>query len=410
MSVGFRVRAMRELLRRFRADQRGASMIMFGLSIPVLVGIAGIAIDYSRAVGVKSRVQAAADEAALASVAYLRNGGSTAAATTLAQNVFLSNFAGMGGNAFAVQPNFSVAGTQFTANVSVQGVINTTLGQVLGVSALPAGANSQASALSGPSGGGSMGQDLSGSGMIYGDPHVHYTPAGGSQTAVNLQCSGGNWYNLLSDSGLQWNSYCLNDGSNLYFGGSQLQVGTHTISYTPFQGPGFQGWTNAVDSFGNDCVTGVSTPVNGNCGLAFPATLVVDGQTIDPTQFGSAQFTALNDTTENVVVRVQMSNNAIPGWFGAVPQGIYNYLAVDIQTANYEATFVMSAGLQGAYLSITNSGMCGVPGGYFGSFIAGTGTVDPAPYLISSPTFQGGQFDWTPVCSNNGGQIARLVH
>jgi len=404
-----RTNANRRLPQRFLSDERGASLILFGLTIPVLVGVAGVAIDYSRAASMQSRIQQAADEAALASATLVRNGASQATAAAVAQNVFAANFGGFGGTASTPQVQFNVQGTQFTSSVSVQGSVKTTLGQVLGLSSVSAGANATAQASTGPTGGATMGQNLSGGGSIWGDPHLDYTSSSGASSSTTLTCAGGSWYNLLSDSAIQWNSVCLNDGSSLYFGGSQVKVGAHTVSFVPYQGPGFQGWTNAVDSFQDDCVLGVSTSINGSCGVAYAGTLVVDGQTIDPTQYQASTFTVVNDAGQSVTVKVQMSHHPLPAWFGTVPAGVHNYLAVDVADANYELTLVMPAGYQSAYATVSNAGMCGSPGGYFGAFIAGGNSVDLASYVVPGPTYQGGQFGWTAACGNTGGQIAHLI-
>jgi Flp pilus assembly protein TadG len=54
---------------RFRRDQRGNILMLFAITIvPVLAG-AGAAVDYSRAINVRSRLQAASDAASVASVA-----------------------------------------------------------------------------------------------------------------------------------------------------------------------------------------------------------------------------------------------------------------------------------------------------------------------------------------------------
>jgi hypothetical protein len=399
----------RSFLRKFCADERGATMTMFGLAVPVLLGMAGMTIDYTRALTLQGRLQAAIDSASLASVALLRNGATQDQARLLGQQAFKASFSDFNASAATPNVNFDVQGTQFTANVSVQGSVRTTLSYILGKQSVSAGASAAAQALSGPTGGVHMGFNLSGGGSVWGDPHIDYYPSTGGTETANVTCTGGFWYNMLSDSGVQWNSVCLNDGSSLYFGGSELKVGTHTISFTPYEGPGFAGWWNTVDSFGDDCISGVGTAVNGTCGLAYAATLVVDGQTIDPTQYPDRSFTVVNDAGEAVTLKVQISNHALPAWFGTAPAGVYNYLSVDVVTAHYELTLVMPAGYQSAYATVSNAGMCGSPGGFFGAFIDGATTATPASYVISGPTVLGGQFDWTAVCGGNGGQVAHLI-
>jgi len=54
-----------ELVRRFRADQRGNMVTMFALASLPLVGAVGAAVDYSRANSIKTAMQAASDSTAL---------------------------------------------------------------------------------------------------------------------------------------------------------------------------------------------------------------------------------------------------------------------------------------------------------------------------------------------------------
>jgi Flp pilus assembly protein TadG len=398
-------------LREFRHDAVGASATFVALCLPVLIGMAGLVLDYSRAQTMQSRIQYAVDVSALASAAAVRNGADATTAQNVAQSVLKWNLDLLGANFGTPQVQVSTMGTQFTSQVSVQGSLNTTVGKLLGVSNVNSSGTATAQALAGPSGTAALALNANGGGLIYGDPHLVYTPAGGTTTDVSYSCDGGSWYNMLSDGGLQWNSVCLNDGSSLYMSGSQIKIGTHTITYIPYQGPGFQGWQNYVDSFADDCIS-ISTPAYGACGQSYAATLVVDGQIIDPTlpQYAGQNVIAiLNDTVQNIVVTVQMSSHALPSWFASPPAGVFNYQAVDIASANYELTFSFPAGYQNSWVKLSNAGLCGSPGGYFGSFIAGSPATSPVSYVVPDPSYQGGQFTWTSTCNYNGGQIAHLV-
>src|SRR5262249_33218156 len=53
------------LLPRLRRDQSGGVAIIFALALPVVLGIAGVAIDYSRAAAARTKMQAVADSAAI---------------------------------------------------------------------------------------------------------------------------------------------------------------------------------------------------------------------------------------------------------------------------------------------------------------------------------------------------------
>ena len=51
---------------RLDADERGSVAIIFAISIFVILGLTGLAIDYSRLVGVRHQLQALTDEALIA--------------------------------------------------------------------------------------------------------------------------------------------------------------------------------------------------------------------------------------------------------------------------------------------------------------------------------------------------------
>ena len=65
-------------------EQRGAVMILFGLTIVVLIGFAGLAIDLGRSFVIKTELQNAMDACALSAASQLRPGLNTAADLTRA--------------------------------------------------------------------------------------------------------------------------------------------------------------------------------------------------------------------------------------------------------------------------------------------------------------------------------------
>lgn len=65
MRVTFVDRNAASLLGRLGRDQSGATAIIFALSLPVVLGIAGIAVDYSVAAATRTKMQAIADSAAV---------------------------------------------------------------------------------------------------------------------------------------------------------------------------------------------------------------------------------------------------------------------------------------------------------------------------------------------------------
>lgn len=117
----------------FRRDDRGTVAVIFSVSVAALIGICGVALDYSRAASAQRRLASATDAAALAAVGVLE-----ASRADTALRLFASNYAG------AVQPLVESAGDTVTVSASDQ--ITTTLSQVLGISHLPVVARSVARA------------------------------------------------------------------------------------------------------------------------------------------------------------------------------------------------------------------------------------------------------------------------
>ena len=66
------------LFRRFARDGAASTAIMFGLAMPVAFGLAGIAVDYSRAVAARSRLQSVGDSVAVNAARELQVARATA--------------------------------------------------------------------------------------------------------------------------------------------------------------------------------------------------------------------------------------------------------------------------------------------------------------------------------------------
>jgi type II secretory pathway pseudopilin PulG len=60
-----KIGSLPEMFRRFRRDQRGNVLMLFGLALVPLMGVIGVAIDYSRASNARQALNAAIDSAAL---------------------------------------------------------------------------------------------------------------------------------------------------------------------------------------------------------------------------------------------------------------------------------------------------------------------------------------------------------
>jgi Flp pilus assembly protein TadG len=92
---------------RFRRDQSGNIAVIFALSLMPILSCIGCAIDYSRAVQLRSKLQAAIDAASVGSVAKtsaafiaagaMTSDGSIAVGATDATSIFTGNMSGVGG-------------------------------------------------------------------------------------------------------------------------------------------------------------------------------------------------------------------------------------------------------------------------------------------------------------------------
>jgi hypothetical protein len=98
--------------------QRGAIAIMFGLTVAVLIGFAGLAIDLGRFFVIKSELQNAMDACALAASSQLRPGQNNPTALTKAVaygSVFLT-----GGDAIRNRANFQSNGVLKAADLLIE--------------------------------------------------------------------------------------------------------------------------------------------------------------------------------------------------------------------------------------------------------------------------------------------------
>ena len=80
--------------KRFFGDQHGNTTILFSLAFVGLLGITGLAIDYSRATAARARIAAAADTSVLAGA---KDGATLAERKALAQQYFNAAIANIPG-------------------------------------------------------------------------------------------------------------------------------------------------------------------------------------------------------------------------------------------------------------------------------------------------------------------------
>jgi Flp pilus assembly protein TadG len=121
--------ALLSLVRRFRRDQRGNIAVIFAIACLPTISAVGCAVDYARATQIKSKLQSAADAAAVGSLsknapAFVAAGSMTAdgpiaAGVTDATNIFNANINGLGGFTLSnMSPNVQKTGSTVTSVVS----------------------------------------------------------------------------------------------------------------------------------------------------------------------------------------------------------------------------------------------------------------------------------------------------
>ena len=154
-----------KLISHFGRSRKGNVAVIFAIaSIPILTAV-GCAVDYSLAVRMRSKMQAAADAASVGSIgqsspgyaaAQLMTGnGSIAAGVTDAKNIFMGNLCGpqpggcsnvTGYSNLTVTPTVTKSGTTLTSVVTFTAQVPTTFLNVIGFQTLTISSTSSSSA------------------------------------------------------------------------------------------------------------------------------------------------------------------------------------------------------------------------------------------------------------------------
>ncbi|PRD49683.1 TadE/TadG family type IV pilus assembly protein [Phyllobacterium myrsinacearum] len=124
--------------KQFLKDKRGATAMTFGLLLVPLLGITGLAVDYTMASNERANLQNAADSAALAG-ASIFTGGNAQAAEDRARAFLRAN---LGDKASAVSINFSAKDQKVT--VDLGGQTNTAFMHLLNQNKVQIGVTSSA--------------------------------------------------------------------------------------------------------------------------------------------------------------------------------------------------------------------------------------------------------------------------
>lgn len=137
----------RSLSRRLRQDTYGNVAMMFGLIAPVLLALAGGAIDFSHYISVKNALNDAADAAALAAVSQSSinsaPGGYTNTTSLQSQARAIFNTDSQAENAVlnSVAVNVTRTNNIVSAQVTYSGSVKTYFGSIIGMDALPVSGN-----------------------------------------------------------------------------------------------------------------------------------------------------------------------------------------------------------------------------------------------------------------------------
>lgn len=125
--------SLRTQLQRFRTDQRGNIMILFGFSVVAVVAVAGAAIDYGRATAMRMTLNAAADAAALSATSNVAILQPVAQAQAQAEKLFDDNAGALSVSVTRRKVEITENGLSRTAVVSYEAAYQTALMPVLGL-------------------------------------------------------------------------------------------------------------------------------------------------------------------------------------------------------------------------------------------------------------------------------------
>ncbi|MBV9014947.1 MAG: hypothetical protein JO058_04750, partial [Alphaproteobacteria bacterium] len=136
---------IRRRIRALQQDRRGGVLMICGFAIIPLVFATGMGVDYARAERLQTKLNAAADAAALTAVSQSNMQLTAAQATTAAQNMFIAQASGLKGlvlntadtTQFKVTVSDTVGAVKVrTATVTYKGQSTNAFGGILGIASL----------------------------------------------------------------------------------------------------------------------------------------------------------------------------------------------------------------------------------------------------------------------------------
>ena len=360
---------------RFAREERGSVMVIFAIALPVVIGIAGLAVDYSRSTLLRRHLVNAADAAAIVATKAVGDGKSIADATSLAQAYWKANADRNDGHVATPTVAITEVANIVTATVSYTATIDTTLGSITGVKVMNVGgsATAQASSVKNAS------KTYSGSGGIWGDPHL----VGADGHNTEFMCPRPSWYDMLSDGGIEVNIGCKSYPTYDLVSDISVILGGHKITMTSAMLDNKSGtmpqpgWTNEVRIDGT-----VFAPKMGKTELA---------------NWTEGTITAVIDTTNYLNTSYSDTSNRI-----------------EITTPQY--TIVLGFAYASGYgswgwttITAKNAGVCGVPGGLFGQTLGGIDSYTMSDYAVASASATQSAFNRQPcpVVTASGVRLIR---
>lgn len=216
------------MAKQFRTDNSANIVVIFALALPVILGLIGAAVDYARVGAARSKIQNAADAAAIAAVRDLSQ--SVAFRKLTGRRTFNGNVDA--GSDFKVK-NLSVETTATTARVTVDADVNTVMMHIFSIQT--ARVSAQADAVGAQTAPFELALVLDVSGSM--------TSNGG---AAAMRSGAKNFIDRLSSGGLVTNGYI----SIVPYNGS-INVGPHRAGWlTGYAATQFNpdSWAGCVDA------------------------------------------------------------------------------------------------------------------------------------------------------------------
>lgn len=129
------------MIRRFRRDEGGNFLMLFGLALVPLLGVVGVAIDYSRASNARQALNAAIDSAALMAARDAQK--LTDAQLKIRINDWIKDNLPADVKSEYTGATATIDRTARTIKIEANAIVPTTISNVIGVSQLPVGTSSQ---------------------------------------------------------------------------------------------------------------------------------------------------------------------------------------------------------------------------------------------------------------------------